>query len=158
MGDQYLAQRIDEILRQKIAMGAGVQAGWAKGRELTKKAKAELARRKKEDAKYKAELGVYTKQRRPPIKNPYKGKPRKAKKVADDGMPEKAVKGYNKYNDFRLKYKKDNNGSSKGVVKAWHKHNGSTPRKSKKKADKKVVKAAGLLLQDLMGSGLLSRY
>jgi hypothetical protein len=39
MGDQYLKQRIDEILRQRIAMGAGL-GGYALGKKLTDEEKA----------------------------------------------------------------------------------------------------------------------
>lgn len=90
MGDQYLAQRIDEILRQKIAMGAGVQAGWAKGTKLTKKAKEEIRARKIANGVLKAQGKDTVKGTK--IKNPYVRKTRAKKvKVVDNGMPKKLM-------------------------------------------------------------------
>lgn len=173
MGDQYLEQRIHEILRGKIAMGAGVSAGWAKGQELSPYQKKVVNNRKKINARRvaKGEEKIKYKKKIPkvdPRKKVKKEGPKKnVKRVArthealsknyKNGMPKKAIEGLERYNAFVEAYKKKH-GSSKGVKAAWHAHKGTKPRVAKKKADKKVVKAAGLLLQNMMGSGLLNYY
>lgn len=151
MQDHYLEQRIHDILQQKINMGAG----WAKGTKLTKKAKEEVRARKMANGVLRSEnkkpiRGV-------PIKNPYvrTKKTKKTKSVPKALKTEKAKNNMKIWLDFRADYKKKHPKATREEVSvAYRKHVGKPPRKYKKK-EKDIVKAAGLLLQDMIGSGRL---